>query len=502
MIARRLSALVLSLGLALPAMAETLRIAIPSDPAYVDPAYFGSTSEFYLIDNLYPRLAKYVPGDTWKWELDAATSVDLTDPQNIKFELIPGLIWSGGFGELTAEDVKYSYERHLNPDLGSGIISEFKLLDSVEVTGKYTGIIHLKAPSTSFWTATMIFTTGAIISKAAAEAAGGYFEATPTATIGPYKMKSFEPGMKIVLDRDPVWIGTPGTFDEIELIPIADDNAATIAFEAGELDFTTLNALDYDLLAANPPKGGVVSLAQSVDPFWLGITETAAPLQDIRVRQAIQLAVDVPAILSAKSNGKAVQATGLAAPGTLGARTTLPIVRDVEKAKALIAEAGAEGTTIRLDFVNTAADGSNSAAQIIQANLAEVGIMVELNGQDEGTFWSIDSIRGTDPQLHLKSWFGNPDALYIMQYFTREQIGSWNWEALQNDEYEALVNKARTTIDEGERGKIYQCMQEIMEASGDFLFISHEAYTVLSRDTMEPAYLPDGRPVFAGFRLK
>lgn len=52
MIARRLSALVLSLGLALPAMAETLRIAIPSDPAYVDPAYFGSTSEFYLIDSL------------------------------------------------------------------------------------------------------------------------------------------------------------------------------------------------------------------------------------------------------------------------------------------------------------------------------------------------------------------------------------------------------------------------------------------------------------------
>ena len=69
----KLSALVLCL--ALPVHAETLRIAIPSDPAYVDPAYFGSTSEFYLIDNLYPRLAKYAPGDAWKWELDAAKSV-------------------------------------------------------------------------------------------------------------------------------------------------------------------------------------------------------------------------------------------------------------------------------------------------------------------------------------------------------------------------------------------------------------------------------------------
>lgn len=502
MIARHLSVLALTIGLALPAHADTLRIAIPSDPAYVDPAYFGSTSEFYLIDNLFPRLAKYVPGDSWKWQLDAAQSVDLSDPQNIRFELKPGLIWSGGFGELTAEDVKYSYERHLNTDLGSGIAAEFTLLDNVEVTGKYTGIIHLKEPSASFWTATMIFTTGAIVSKTAAESVGGYFEATPIASIGPYKFKSYEPGQKMVLDRDPGWTGTPGAFDEIDLIPIADDNAATIAFEAGELDFTTLNALDYDLLSANPPKGGVVALVQSVDPFWLGITETAAPLQDIRVRQAIQLAVDVPAILSAKSNGKAVQATGLAAPGTLGARTTPPLARDLAKAKALVAEAGAEGTTIRLDFVNTASDGSNTAAQIIQANLAEIGLTVELNGQDEGTFWSIDSIRGTDPQLHLKTWFGNPDALYIMQYFTREQIGTWNWESLQNDEYEALLAKARTTIDEGERGKLYQRMQEIMEASGDFLFISHEAYTVLSRDTMQPAFLPDGRPVFADFRLK
>lgn len=398
--------------------------------------------------------------------------------------------------------MKYSYERHLNPDLGSGIISEFKLLDSVEVTGTYTGIIRLTAPSPSFWTATMVFTTGAIVSKAAADAGGGYFEATPVATIGPYKMKSFEPGMKMVLDRDPGWTGTPGAFDEIELIQIADDNAATIAFAAGELDFTTLNALDHDLLAASPPKGGVVGLVQSVDPFWMGITETAAPLQDIRVRQAIQLAVDVPAILSAKSNGKAVQATGIAAPGTLGARTTPPLARDVARAKALIAEAGAEGTVLRRDFVNTASDGSNAAAQIIQANLAEIGLAVELNGQDEGTFWSIDSIRGTDPQLHLKTWFGNPDALCILQYFTREQVGSWNWEALQNDEYEALVDTARTTVDEAERGGIYQRLQEIMEQSGDFLFISHEAYTVLSRNTMEAAYLPDGRPVFAGFRMK
>jgi peptide/nickel transport system substrate-binding protein len=94
-------------------------------------------------------------------------------------------MWSGGFGELTAENVKYFFERHLNPDLASSIASEYALLDNVEVTGPYSGIIHLKAPSASFWSVTMVYTTGAIVSKTAAEAAGGYFEAVPMATIGP-----------------------------------------------------------------------------------------------------------------------------------------------------------------------------------------------------------------------------------------------------------------------------------------------------------------------------
>ena len=88
--------------------AETLRIAVPSDPGYLDPAYWGSTVDQFLIDNLYPRLAKYVAGDEWVVELDAASSVDLSDPQHIVFELNPGIMWTGGYGELTAEDVEYS----------------------------------------------------------------------------------------------------------------------------------------------------------------------------------------------------------------------------------------------------------------------------------------------------------------------------------------------------------------------------------------------------------
>ncbi len=488
----------LATALPMTALADTLRIAIPADPGYLDPAYAGSSSEWILIDNLYPRLAKYVAGDEWTVELDAAKSVDLSDPANIAFELKPGIMWSGGYGELTAEDVEYSYERHANPDLESALAPEYALLTDVEVTGKYTGIIHLTKPSPSFWSATMTYGTGAIVSKAAAEASGGYFEATPVATTGPYRFKSFEPGQSMVLEKDPDWTGAPGAFDEIELIAIPDDNAARVAFEAGEVDYVSgVSALEFDNWSASPPRGGQVALKQSIDPLWLGISETHPALSDIRVRHAIQKAIDIPTILQATSNGHAKQAPGIVAPGLPGYREGKLIERDVEGAKALIAEAGAEGTVIRLDYVNTA--NRAAIAQIMQANLAEIGLTVELNGQDEGTFWAVDEERAKDLQLHVKSWFGNPDGLYTLQYFISDQVGVWNWEGLADPDYDALVEKARETVDEGGRAVIYVQLQDMLEGSGDFLFLTHEPLTVLWRDGIVPGSLPDGRPVFGAF---
>lgn len=480
------------------AAADTLRMAVPSDPGYLDPAYWGSTVDQFLIDNLYPRLAKYVPGDEWTVELDAAKSVDLSDPQHIAFELKPGIMWSGGYGELTAEDVEFSFERHLDPDLESGAVTEFLILDDVEVTGKYTGIIHLKEPSATFFTSTLAFTSGTIISKAATEEAGGWFETTPIATTGPYIFGEFEPGNKLTLVRNPDWTGEEVDFDEIVLLPIGDENAAELAFAAGELDYTRTSIANYDTLIANPPANAVVKTAQTIDPLFLGISQTHENLADIRVRQAIQLALDIPTIIAATTGGHGEQATGFVAPGLPGYREGAYLMRDVAKARDLLAEAGAEGLVVRLDYPNTTA--RDTAAQIMQANLAEAGITLELNGQDEGTFWSVDEIRATDLQLHLKAWTGNPDAFYMLQYFVEDQIGYWNWEGYASDEYVAALAEARKATDEAGRGEAYKTLQTLLEDSGSFVFIAQEPLVILHRDTIEPGVLPDGRPVFKAFR--
>lgn len=228
------------------------------------------------------------------------------------------------------------------------------------------------------------------------------------------------------------------------------------------------------------------------------MTQSHPSLQDKRVRRAIQLAIDVPSILLATDGGHTAQATGIAAPGVPGYRAGKELKRDVETAKQLIKEAGVEGLSVKLEFVNTTE--RNTAALIMQQNLAEIGIHLEVNGQDEGTFWSIDEAKTADMQLHLKAWTGNPDTHYTLQYFVADQIGIWNWEAFEDDEYNQLLNQARATTDDAERGKIYERMQEILEESGSFLFISQSAYPTIYRNTIKPGMLPDGRPVFHAFK--
>ena len=182
----------------------------------------------------------------------------------------------------------------------------------------------------------------------------------------------------------------------------------------------------------------------------------------------------MPTILQATTSGYSKQATGIVAPGLPGYREGAALVRDVAKARALLAEAGAEGLSVRLDYVNTTE--RSTAAQIMQANLAEVGITLELNGQDEGTFWNIDEAKAADLQLHLKAWTGNPDAFYTLQYFVADQVGVWNWEAFQDPAYESLLEKARGTMDEAARGEIYEQMQAMLEESGTFLYIAQDPY--------------------------
>lgn len=483
------------------ANAETLRVYVPSDPASLDPAYWGTSVDGFLMFNVMPRLATPAPGTEWRSELDVAESVDFSDPEHIKFTLKQGLQWANGYGELTTEDVKFSYERHLDEAVGSYIAAEFDALDNVEIIDKYNGIIHLKYAAIPMWQSTLAWYGGTIISKKEAMENEGTIPVHVKATMGAYTFHEFSPGERMVLKADPNWYGPTPYYDEVILIPIGDTNAAEVAFAVGELDFLSTTVTPPDQLQERHGDSAVVQVLSSLDFTWIGLNMQHPNLADVRVRKAIQMAIDVDTLLAVSYDGVEVErATGLAAPGMVGYRAASNVKRDVEAARALIQEAGAEGMTIELGYANWGA--RSSQGEIIQANLAEIGLNVDLNAMDEATYWDVSAIKTSDRQMTLKAWFGNPEAMYALQTFTEAGFDDWNWEGYSSPRYDELLDAAWAEADDTKRGAMYSEMQDLMEEAGATLYLDNGPAVILYKSDITPGLLPDGRPVFYAFKKK
>ncbi|MGH6944040.1 MAG: ABC transporter substrate-binding protein, partial [Geminicoccaceae bacterium] len=466
-----------------------LRVRAYSDLQVLDPAHRKAQPEHDIMRAIYTKLIENKPGDTWAWRTTGAASIEQLDPTHVKFALRPGIVFTGGFGEMTADDVKFSYERIADPEEKSEYADDFAELDHVEVLDKYTGVIVLKQPFAPLWTNALPGGSGCIMSRKAVEQAGGRFTTEPPASAGPYMIESWQPKQKLTLVRNPDWNGEPGGFDEIQILPIDDEKAAEIAFEAGELDYTAVSVSSIPTYRESPPPHAMLVRKPSLAYVWLGMNTAAPPFDDIRVRHAVQRAVDVDAVLEAAYFGVAERATGIIAPGLIGHRdkTLYGPEPDPKEARSLLAEAGhPNGFSCTLDILNKAE--RLLAAQVIQANLAQIGIDVQINQHDSGAFWVLGSEADGDQwksiQLILNRFSMQPDPSFATAWFTPEQIGVWNWERFDSKEFGELHQKAMVTTDPAERDRMYRRMQDLMEESGAYLFLTHEVNGVIYRDTI------------------
>jgi len=391
--------LVLAISLTAPAKSAELNVRLGEDFTTLDPAFWQSGADFTMINVLFPKLIEFKSDTSWEWELQAAESIEQVDELTIKFTLKPGLMWTGDYGEVTTEDVKYSYERYIDPELESPIIGDWLPLKEVEVVDKYNGIIHLKEPFAPIWWSTLPYTSGAIVSKKATEEAGGKFTTDPGATAGAYKIESWVPREKTVLVPHDGWNGPAAGFDRITILPIQETKSAEIAFEAEEVDITEISIGSVPALKDALPAGGVLDVRPTADYEFLGINIANEKLADVRVRQAIIKAIDVDTILEGAYFGVPERGNGLVAPGLVGHTGIKADPRDVDGARALLEEAGVSNLSLELDVLNSSE--YVTAAQIMQANLAEIGIDLQINQLDSGTYWNIAADKGEALELVL-----------------------------------------------------------------------------------------------------
>ena len=483
---------------------KILKIRTYADMRSLDPAYSQGVVDEEIQSSIYSKLIQYKPGREWGYELDAAESIEQADDTHIKFKLKPGIMFTGGFGEMTAEDVKYSYERILDESLESTNTPDWGSFKEVTVESKYEGTIVFNDPYPPAWNIALPYIVGNIISKKAWEEAGGKVDTTTPCASGPYMHQEWQPKQKSILARNPDWHGGEAAFDEIHIYPIDDENTAQIAYESGDIDCTRISLGSVANLKASPPDNSTIEEYPSLYYVWVGMNVENETMANADLRKAVQHCIDVPSILQASYFGAAEPSTGIIAPGLIGHRPQgmVPPEMNIAKAREYLAAAGlSDGVSITLDILNKATNVTT--AQVVQATCAEAGISVEVNLHESGAFWSLgDSSAGErykDIQLILNRYSMAPDPSYATAWFVTSQKGIWNWERYSDPQFDDLEAAAKSTSDVEQRGEMYRKMQDMMEESGAYRFITHEATPVIYRNTINPAFRPDGLPLLRSF---
>ncbi len=487
--------------LAISADGTTLTVRSYSDLQVLDPAFRLSIPEEDIQRAIFAGLVVPKPGDVWGWQHQAAESIEQVDDLTVEFSLRDNITYTDGYGQMTAEDVKFSFERIADPANESPYAGDWSALKEVEVTGKLSGRIHLKNQYVPLWSTTLPNTSAIVLSQKAVEDAGGKLGTEPVAQSGPYLLADWQPKQKTILKRNPDWKYEQGGFEEIHIIPIEDPATAERGFEAGDLDYTWTSVSSLPRLKENPPAGSVVLEKPSLAYVWLGINQDAEPFTNPNIRRAVQHAIDRPTVVDAAYFGAASVGNGIIAPGLPGSRDAVTYDYDPDKARALLEQEGATDLSVTLDILNQSE--RLTAAQVIQANLADVGIQCEIKQNDSGTFWTLGSKDGEyykSLQLVLSRFSMQPDPSWATVWFTPEQVGVWNWERFNSAEYKELHDQGLLESDPAKRDEIYKKMQALMDESGCYVFLTHEVVGAIHRDAISPGLKPNGESLFTEFK--
>ncbi len=388
-----------------------------------------------------------------------AESWEMKDDVTYVFHLRRGVKFHNG-KELDADDVKYSLERVLDPAVGSAGRGDLLMINKIDVVDKYTLRITLNEPTGPFLHA-LAGRYNAVIPKDSAPT-GDVLRRTAIGT-GPFMVEEFVPAQRLVLKKNPgYWEEGKPYLDRLVIQVVPDETNIVAGLRAGTIDHAALeDAKNYLLLKDEK------NLELSRDPAikWdvIDFPCDTPPFDNVKVRQAIALAIDKPAIMQAAIYGLG-QVCGAMPPAlkmwALPPEQLPNQRRDVARARQLLAEAGYPGGfRARLrTIVGYATMAAN--AQVIAANLKEVGIEVTVETVDLGVW--IEDFRARRSPFTLNAWggFTDPDLLYYRHFHSPPKgadFRRWN-----NPKADELLDRGRYTVDQAKRKAYYDEFQRLL----------------------------------------
>jgi peptide/nickel transport system substrate-binding protein len=281
------------------APSQVLKVRYYADPQGFDPATLFQYHVENIAFNIYSGLTTY-DSSTGKIISDLAESWERPDPTTINFKLVHNAKFHKGFGDFTAEDVRYSYKRILDPGTGSSYTAELNNIDSIAAPDPYTVTIKLKGPDVNFLRQIASYHQGQIVNRKAIEKYGPDYKFRPIGT-GPFTFDSFAPSQQMVLSRHPDYFREPATLEKIIFSIIKDDATAAIALQNGEVDLAMMLSMDAPLRQIMASDKFAM---HTVEASSVGVTIFNTEnqyLKDPRVRYAYAHSIDEPTVLQTVS---------------------------------------------------------------------------------------------------------------------------------------------------------------------------------------------------------
>ncbi len=483
----------LFLGTQVMAAADRLRIAIPGKAQTLDPSYLRRViSEWPIMNSIYNGLVRYKPG-TFDVEPDLATDWEFSeDNTEITFHLRKGVQFHKGYGEFTAEDVKFSFERIIDPEQNSLEQQSFASLQEVEVVDKYTVKLIFEEPMARLFTSTLPFNAGLIVSKKAVEEIGKEkFADSPVGT-GPYVFEEWGINNNIILKKNENYWDQPANFDFVEFTPIPDMTSQEIALQSGEIDIGEVTLDNIDKMKGNSDLN--VDIYPDLATQFIAFNVKKAPMDNIYLREAIRYIIDPREIIIGVFAGQADRAYSIVLPDMLGYRKAPDYnIEDVgeEKVWELLEKAGyPEGEGLELDYLTDANEERRLIAALIQAKLSRFNIDLNIEAVEIGP--KTEGWQAGDYHITYARYANTVDPGYCYQWYLEEQVGKWNLMHWSDEEFDRLWAEAEQTMDEEERAQQYRQMQKIMDDEAIGIWVTHGVRTPAYSTDIEPVFSPDG----------
>jgi len=457
-----ISAFALDLG------AKELKIANTDDISTFDPGFMNSGErELTIMRCIFNGLAKYKEG-SWEVVPDLAESWTVSeDNLEVTFKLRKGVNFQKGYGEMTAEDVKFSYERLIAADSTASEKRSWKQLDHVEIIDTYTVKLVFKEPKADLFTSVLPNNSSMVISKKAFQEMGQEkFAFNPIGT-GPYELAVWEPKKRIQLKAFKKFWGKAPKIDTITFLPITEETTCEIALRTGELNVSRVTPLNIPRFKKDSKFS--VSLSPDMRIYWLGMTMNKPPFDKLKVRQALRYALDVDKIIEAAYYGVADRATTILPPGVPGRYEDAPVYKqDFKKAKQLLKEAGlTDGFTMSLN--GPSFEPQRIMAEVIKADAAKVGINVDIQLKEQAAANSIAN-KG-EAHAYFTSYTCTVDPAYVMQWFVPGT--GWNPSQWDNQTYVNLLAEGGKELKQDKRTGYYIDAQKEMDKDCWAIWLTH-----------------------------